>query len=554
MKQFSAVVASLFVATFLPALAAPPTLPNTEFCGTTHYWERTPEGAAYKTRMDLTGTCPTNGPCDFSPNRDVKIPSSATPFKIVKLRFQIFANNDGSNVAGTSTEVSNQVALLNADYASSRIYFVYTARTNNSSLYRNCASNSEPAMMVAFAESPLQQINVFVTAYTGFNNCGIATFPWQNSSLTSTGGLMLQDFSIAPARFGAAGSFIECFSHEVGHMFGLWHTFRGVTEVAACQNCREIVGRNTTDGDLAGDLCADTPPDPGFTSINAPCSFPNTNDSCNAQAFSTNVVLLGNFMSYYLGCYNSFTPQQRGRMHCWAENKLNSWLITDSILPVVAVTTPTNGASFTSLAAISGWATDNYFVQSVGVALKEVDPSGGTGRWWNGTNWQATVFSLPTTLTGTNWTVAPGIALPPLNSGISYQITATAVDEQFNGSAASITVSKPIEVLAWDPGTTHLGTQVKNAPHALGGPFIFRITTLNTSVGVWRSALNVNTNEANLYLRFNSPPTTASYNYTSSRAGSDGFCLAQGPQFAPAQDWYYLLQTTAGAAWNLVSG
>ena len=212
--------------------AAPPTTPFPEFCGTMHYWERTPEGAAFKARMDLTGACPTNGPCDASGTRDGKIPSSATPFKIIPVRFQIFANNDGSNVAGTSTEISNQMALLNLDYASSRIYFVYTARTNNSTLYRNCPSNSEPAMMAAFAESPASQINVFVTAYAAFNNCGIATFPWQNSSLTSTGGMMLQDFSMAPARFGATGSFIECFSHAMGHMLGLWHTFRGVTEVA----------------------------------------------------------------------------------------------------------------------------------------------------------------------------------------------------------------------------------------------------------------------------------------------------------------------------------
>ncbi len=144
--------------------------------------------------------------------------------------------------------------------------------------------------------------------------------------------------------------------------------------------------------------------------------------------------------------------------------------------------------------------------------------------------------------------------LPPLNSGISYQITATAVDEQFNAASAVITVSKPIEVLAWDPGVTHPGTVVKNSPHALGGPHIFKITTLNTSVGVWRTALNVSTNEADVYIRYGSPPTTGNFSYSSARVGSDGFCLSQNGQFSPAQDWYYLLQTTTGAAWNLVSG
>ena len=38
-----------------------------------------------------------------------------------------------------------------------------------------------------------------------------------------------------------------------------------------------------------------------------------------------------------------------------------------------------------------------------------------------------------------------------------------------------------VELLAWDPGTTHPGTQVKSSPHALGGPFIYKIVALSTA-------------------------------------------------------------------------
>jgi hypothetical protein len=524
-------------------------------------WEKSPEGKAYLSNMKLTGTCPTNGTCDISTNRDGKIPSAATPWKIVPVRFQVFANNDGSNPAATALEMSNQMWRVNQDFTQSRIYFIYSARTNNSTLYRSCPSNSEPAMKMAFAESPNTQINIFVTSYQGFNNCGIATFPWMASSLTSTGGLMLQDWSIAPARFGSASTFINCLSHELGHQLGLLHTFRGVLETGTnnCVNCRELVGRSAEDGDLSGDYCADTPPDPGFQSTLPPCTFPATNDTCNGLAFSTNVVLLDNIMSYYIGCSAAFTPHQRGRMHCWSENRLSSWLLNDFTAPTVGITAPTNNAMFNSFGAITGWATDNYVIDSIGVVLRENDPSGVAHRYWNGTNWQSTAFTLPVTRTGTNWTldwtlISGSAQAPPMNSGISYLITATVVDGKFNAASANVTVSKPIETLIWDPGTTHEGTQIKYSPHLYGGPFIYKIVTMSTLSGIWRTALNVTTNEADIWIRYNATPTTGAYSFRSIRSGPDGFCLAQGPQFAAAQDWYYLLHTTAGAQWNLVTG
>src|SRR5207248_305525 len=85
-----------------------------------------------------------------------------------------------------------------------------------------------------------------------------------------------------------------------------------------------------------------------------------------------------------------------------------------------------------------------------------------------------------------------------------------------------------ITTLTWDPGATDAGTQIYTNQSGIGGDYYFAITTLGTADGVWRTALNVQSGEADVYLSLGTLPTTASYGYGSARVGSDGFVLAQG--------------------------
>ena len=108
--------------------------------------------------------------------------------------------------------------------------------------------------------------------------------------------------------------------------------------------------------------------------------------------------------------------------------------------------------------------------------------------------------------------------------------------------------------LAWDPGATQAGTQVFNNVSTTGGDYFFSITTETTASGAWRNALNVVSGQASLYLLQGSTPSTGSYNYSSTLAGSNGFVLAQGQQFSAGQNWYILVHATPNAQWNLVTG
>ncbi len=114
--------------------------------------------------------------------------------------------------------------------------------------------------------------------------------------------------------------------------------------------------------------------------------------------------------------------------------------------------------------------------------------------------------------------------------------------------------------LAWDPGATHAGTISQAQPSLVGGDYYFKITTANTTAGAWRTALNVSSGEADVFLRKGPTFLPGTNNYAvrrSQRIGSDGFVLRQGTaadEFAAAQDWFLLVRAAPGSTWSLVTG
>ena len=166
--------------------------------------------------------------------------------------------------------------------------------------------------------------------------------------------------------------------------------------------------------------------------------------------------------------------------------------------------------------------------------------------------------------------IADGILIPVRGGGNSIQTltifsNAATVATYFiavympatEGSNSEYTLGaelSSLNQLTWDPGATQPGTQVYTNYSTTGGDYYFAITTETTSDGVWRSALNVLAGQASLYLLQGSIPSGSDYTFASTRNNSNGFVLAQGPQFSPGQNWYYEVNATTNAVWNLVSG
>ncbi|XP_036891062.1 pappalysin-2 [Sturnira hondurensis] len=154
-------------------------------------------------------------------------------------------------------------------------------------------------------------LNVYFASSVRDDLAGAATWPWDKDAVSHLGGVVLN-----PAYYGMPGH-TNIMVHEVGHVLGLYHVFKGVSERESCDDpCRETVPSMDT-----GDLCADTAPTPKSKL----CQDPEpTNDTCGPTHFPG--APFSNYMSYTDdNCTDSFTPNQVARMHCYLDLVYQQW-------------------------------------------------------------------------------------------------------------------------------------------------------------------------------------------------------------------------------------
>ncbi|CAK7309893.1 PAPPA2 [Vulpes lagopus] len=163
-------------------------------------------------------------------------------------------------------------------------------------------------------------LNVYFASSVREDLAGAATWPWDKEAISHLGGVVLN-----PAYYGMPGH-TNIMIHEVGHVLGLYHVFKGVSERESCDDpCRETVPSMDT-----GDLCADTAPTPKSKL----CQDPEpTNDTCGFTHFPG--APFSNYMSYTDDdCTDSFTPNQVARMHCYLDLVYQQWTQSQKPTPI----------------------------------------------------------------------------------------------------------------------------------------------------------------------------------------------------------------------------
>ncbi|KAL0966049.1 hypothetical protein UPYG_G00290160 [Umbra pygmaea] len=169
--------------------------------------------------------------------------------------------------------------------------------------------------------SSTDTLNVFFASNSAREElAGSATWPWAKESLNHQGGMVLN-----PSYFGTVGH-NNTMIHEMGHIFGLYHVFKGVSERESCDDpCQE-----TTPSMETGDLCADTAPTPKSKACQDPGHF---NDTCGMKLYHDTPY--NNYMSYTDdNCTNHFTPNQVARMHCYIDLVYENWLDNKRPTPI----------------------------------------------------------------------------------------------------------------------------------------------------------------------------------------------------------------------------
>jgi len=216
--------------------------------------------------------------------RDVYLPTGG----VIPVYWHVITNTSGQG-APTTTQINNQIAVLNAAYASGGFSFnlVQTTTTANNSWYTCTGGTCESEMKNALRQGGPGTLNIYSNNMAG-GLLGWATFPSSYASQPKLDGVVIL-YSSVPGGTAAPYNLGDTGTHEVGHWLGLYHTFQG--------------GCNGS-GDSVSDTAAERSPAYGC---------PTGRNSCRNKPGLDPIT---NFMDYTDdSCMNTFSAGQNTRMN-----------------------------------------------------------------------------------------------------------------------------------------------------------------------------------------------------------------------------------------------
>lgn len=210
---------------------------------------------------------------------------------IVRVAVHVLHNGVEGNV--TDAQIEAQIRELNLDFSGAaggydtgyRFVLVSVDRTLNPEWFDMVqGSNQEKRCKETLAIDPVHTVNIYTAR---FNALGWSTFPWGVTEDNVYQGMVVHYGSL-PGGHITNFNMGRTVTHEMGHYFGLFHTF-----FTGCQEPNDFV--------------ADTPAQAAQTSG---CPAEGT-DTCPLPG----VDPIHNFLDYsYDACYAEFTPGQDARM------------------------------------------------------------------------------------------------------------------------------------------------------------------------------------------------------------------------------------------------
>jgi hypothetical protein len=249
---------------------------------------------------------------------------------LVKVFVHVVANDDGTNVAAGDSSVMRQMENMRQFYAAHGICFILAGYEQiNSTDLNNQNADTEEAELFPFLIPNM--INVFVHANLVDNDGGLNGNAY---------GIPNYYLSISRSAITSTQN-RSTLSHEMGHDFGLYHTFQGRDDgsgtiirenVARSGNCKNC----DTEGDLLCDTKADRNNDADVISETTCAYIGSMNDACGTalQMEPTNIMTYGR-----RSCRDHFTAGQGNRAEGFilTTNFLTNALAADALLLTLPV-------------------------------------------------------------------------------------------------------------------------------------------------------------------------------------------------------------------------